>query len=195
MDFLYKTPNTKTREAKQDKKSVSHRNNNMPEFKQHLYAKPETFCRWEQGHRIEVRAALKVALKQLENALMDKNVENSTVLKDAIEKIIKVLLSPKLEIYPLNKKWLGQAQEGYNQISINMALLHKCDVQQNDLLFSIAKTLIHEAFHIIGGCVKGESNDDVCEGDMSKEVALKKIEDKAISSIDADFFAQFVMMC
>ncbi len=200
MDFMYESQNAKATRTKQVRKSSSKNNNIIPVnryninpiFKQNYYGRPE-FCRWRQDYRVEVKAAIGIALFHLERALTEENVKKNSTIKDAIEKVMEVLQNNGLEIYPLDKKWYGQAQAGYNQISLNVFLSHK---NKRDFLYSIAKTLIHEAFHIIGGCKEGQSNDSICLDRVSKDGAFKKIASRDnIESMEADDFAQFVMKC
>lgn len=221
MDFMYEVKNARATRTNQIRKSSSKRNNNpvkrnninpakskgvtytivldsrkrniiAPKFKSHFYEKPEVTYIWTQKDKEEVIEAIGVALSHLERALTEENVKKNNVIKDAIEKVIKRLRSRDLEIYPLKGNWLGQAQKGPNQISLNVELSHKSD----DYLYSLAKTLIHEEFHIIGGCVEGQSKDSVCSDKLSRDRAFNKIASKNnIESMEADYFAQFVMQC
>lgn len=199
MDFMYDSKNARATRTNQIRKSSSKNNNSIsvkrntinPIFQQNYYGMPEKFCRWRQDYRVEVKAAIGVALFHLERALTEECVKKNSMIKDAIEKVIKVLQSNDLEIYPLKGNWYGQAQVGYNQISLNVSLSHKSD----DFLYSIAKTLIHEAFHIIGGCDVGTPDDSI-EDSTDQTTAFDKISNcEAIGKMCADAFAQFVMKC
>ena len=90
-----------------------------------------------------------------------------------------------LRIFPLKEcTSYGSSMEKRREISINI-LNHK---KVND----VAKTLLHESFHIIGGCHGvTEIGDSHC-----RDVALSLIKGKrTIRSMNADSVAQFVMEC
>ncbi|MCM1157778.1 MAG: hypothetical protein NC300_03720 [Bacteroidales bacterium] len=160
------------------------------EFVSHYYRNKKRF-EWTPKYRDAVNRAINRAIAQLCKAseyLQNKDKEN---IKKAIQDVLGVFKSPELLIYPFFIDY-GQAREKYNKISINIEILHNKP-------FILAKTLIHEAFHIIGGC-KGK-NDDIndndvpCDNRMSKKDALSKIENCTIAEMQADVFAQFVMKC
>lgn len=152
------------------------------------YYGSETEYEWTPDYQGKLNAALQVAVSHLDNALNDSLVANNTIIQGAIQGVKNVLNDQDLEIYPLTGGYYGQAQERHNQISINMDLLH-------NNAYALAKTLIHEAFHIIGGC-QGRTMDSTCDDSMSKDAAFSYIHRKrGISTMVADYFAQFVMQC
>lgn len=104
---------------------------------------------------------------------------------DALDKVYEVLSDEKLEIFPITNPGIyGQAAIGAKEISINISN-HSND---ND----VAKTLLHETFHIIGGGYKYTEFGD----SGSKDSALSNIKGKkSIDAMNADSFAQFVMKC
>lgn len=142
---------------------------------------------WLQEDMTKVNKAIKRAVEHLNKALQDNLLKNKPIICKAIQDVIVVLQSPILKIYPLEQDY-GQASEGKYEISINMKLLR-------DDIYAIAKTLIHEAFHIIGGC-QGRTRDESCNNDDSKENAFARLSRKrGIRTMVADDFAQFIMQC
>lgn len=80
----------------------------------------------------------------------------------------------------------------------NTKIKKRTSTRQEELpsFYRLEKTLIHEAFHIIGGCVEGQSKDLICEDSVEKDCAFDKIVSKnSIQEMEADDFAQFIMMC
>lgn len=135
----------------------------------------------------------KVKIKQRSKVQIEKY---KAILK-AIQDVRGVLEGTEmLEIFPYKEKnSYGQAQEGFHQISINMKLIKETSNNGNLYFYTLAKTLIHEAFHIIGGCKEG-AMDESCEDSVSKEAALTNIyRKKYLRTMEADYFAQFVMQC
>lgn len=107
------------------------------------------------------------------------------LLCDALCDMLDVLRDNDLTIFPFKDSTsYGQSMEKRREISINI-LNHK---KVND----VAKTLLHESFHIIGGCHGvTEIGDSHC-----RDVALSLIKGKrTIRSMNADSVAQFVMEC
>ena len=160
----------------------------MVRFINHSFEK-HNYYKWTSKNMDNVKKAIELALEKLNKALSDQCINDNIVIKDAIESVIGIFTDEELEIFPLFENYYGQARQGFKQISINMELLQ-------DKPFALAKTLIHEAFHIIGGCKKGKSLDLICADHTTKEAAFANIcRKRSRETMDADFFAQFVMQC
>lgn len=152
------------------------------------YYGSETEYVWTPDYQGKLNVALQEAVRHLDNALNDSLVADNAIIRDAIQRVKNVLNDQDLKNYPLTGGYYGQAQERLNQISINMDLLH-------DNAYVLAKTLIHEAFHIIGG-FQGRTMDSTCDDNMPKDAAFSYMRKKrGISTMVADYFAQFVMQC
>lgn len=162
-------------------------------FVPHVYSGERKY-NWT-GRKDIVEIAISEAIKHLDNALNDEKVGKNWVIKKAVQDVKEILENPKLEIYPFFGKSDGLAEQKKEQISISTTLIVGA-LNSNEKLYRLEKTLIHEAFHIIGGCTKDESNDLICKDDVEKNIAFKKIESKSnIKEMEADDFAQFIMQC
>lgn len=193
MDFMHIPRKANSTKKCTKKKTFVKERVIFPTFKQHYYAQPERFVRWSINDRRVIRYAMEVALNCLNSALNENDVQDNDIIKKAIINVIKILQDPKLEIYPLKEKCYGKSAAGSKQISINVALARKTE-EISGLLYSLAKTLIHESFHIIGGCTS-DSKDKSCSDSVTKEDAFDFISKKDIKDMAADYFAQFVMQC
>ena len=108
--------------------------------------------------------------------------------------VLNVLNSDTLQIYPMCiTDTYGLS--GYNEyaISININLL-------NGKVEQMAKTLIHEAFHIIGGCWIVDSDTgkytpktETPEDSINIPYLYDQLNDKELKDMNADTFAQYVM--
>lgn len=154
------------------------------EFMLYYYDNGERY-EWTTDDKNKVNEALRIAIAHLNKALNEDKIKSCVVILEAIKDVIGVLQASDLKIYPFQNHF-GQAQKDLNEISINMDKLRRTSR-------ILAKTLIHEAFHIIGGC-RGD-NDETCDNNMSKLGALSKIINCSIEDMQADHFAQFVMKC
>lgn len=211
MCYLYKSKTTKQKETNQPNKKIppkrnanvqtcnsvcnfyrtfSNNSNNCVQMARFIpmYYGSETEYVWTPDYQNKLNIALQVAVRHLDNALNDPLIENNTIIQGAIQGVKNVLNDQNLEIYPLTGNCYGMAQPGSREISINMGRLRSN-------LNTLAKTLIHESFHIIGGCTR-EEFDTICSGNLSKEKAydaISKVSD--ISIMSADYFAQYIMKC
>jgi len=160
-----------------------------PDFVSHFYSDENKSFNWKPEYKRAIKNAIQTAANKLEIALKDEEIENNNEIKSAIEEVIKVLKAQDLKIYPLDEEeCCGMAMSGENAISINIELL-------SGNSFGIAKTLIHEAFHIIGGC-DNEEFDNSCSNFLEKYEAWKLIGVlKTKDKMCADAFAQFIMRC
>lgn len=130
-----------------------------------------------------VQGGLNIATQLLNNVM--NNMSYNDQIKDYAKDVAEVLSDGNLEIYPMNKAGiLGQAAMGLHQISLNVNLI-KGETE-------MAKTLIHEAFHIIGGCIDIEEKE--CRSYNFNNILKKMKKEKNIAYIQADDFAQFVML-
>lgn len=159
---------------------------------------------WKDSETNRINGAIAAAVQKLKNVRMElflngggKGRDRHFAIECAIAGVIDVLAEEKepLYIYPLFKRsCFGEAAEGKHEISLTVS--H----QMSD--FELQKTLIHEAFHIIGGCQEYidetgewvETPDDPCDDDLDSSKAfdfIKRFND--IRDMSADHFAQFIM--
>lgn len=121
--------------------------------------------------------------------------------------VLKVLLDENLEIYPMTDDEktgiYGQAAVGRPQISLEVN-------NHNGNYKEMAKTLIHEGFHIIGGCCKKNDNpqkspgdpqfvadpglDTACNSKDINAIYRELVKEKHKHRVRADAFAQYVML-
>lgn len=145
------------------------------------------FCEVTQKEREDIMNAICRAKAKLKKALSDSLLNGYECIKKAISEVLDVFEKKPLIIYPLKSDdTLGKAAKEDYKISINIEKLH-------GKIVILTKTLIHEAFHIIGGCTG--DNDIPCDNGMSKRDAFAEIKDCSIADMNADVFAQFVMKC
>lgn len=143
-----------------------------------------------------VAAGFQIAKQHLENTIqawIDEGTPNAPLAQYS-QRVLNVLNSDELQIYPmLIAHTYGLS--GYNEyaISLNINLLNKKNEQ-------MAKTLIHEAFHIIGGCwivdpVTGNHTPKAETRSISTNVnyLYRQLNGAALEDINADTFAQYVM--
>lgn len=147
---------------------------------------------WATKDKEMIESAKTTAISHLEAAQagLASLPENSfkRIMEPAIKNVKEILGDQNLEIYPLTGDSYGMAQRGSRQISINI-------VRLRNNLNTLAKTLIHESFHIIGGCTS-EDYDIICDGNLSKGKAYEEISKVSdISVMPADYFAQYIMKC
>lgn len=162
-------------------------------FVPHVYSGKREYS-WI-GRKDIVEFAISEAIKHLDNALNDEKVAKHPVIKKAVQDVKVILENPKLEIYPFLGNSDGLAEQNKEQISISTTLIAGA-LNSNEKLYRLEKTLIHEAFHIIGGCTEDESKDLICEDNVEKNIAFEKIvSKKRIQQMEADDFAQFIMQC
>ena len=139
-------------------------------------------------------AIFSLILFNMEVSLSEKKDVHMLRLAEYAREVQKVLADKDLEIYPMcDSDLLGLSQYNVNQISIN--------VNKHEDPEEIAKTLIHEAFHIIGGCfdlVSGPNGvervpkeEQACNA--SSSVILRSIKGLPKEKINADTFAQLIM--
>lgn len=111
--------------------------------------------------------------------------------------VMAILKSDSLEIFPMTIEGIAGLSSFANlQISLNVNEL-------NGKVDEMAKTLIHEAFHIYGGCWKinpdngsleyNEELDTVCDSTNIAEIYSELIGKQKLN-IRADAFAQYVML-
>lgn len=136
-----------------------------------------------------VGAAIGRALRYLDNFIDRASKQRDSLMAELVQyarDVKEVLSDSALEIYPMRSQtsW-GQAAAGPHEISLNVDMI----IENNGGVES-AKTLIHEAFHIIGGCTKG--NEKGCTS-TGIDVMLKEMRRKKREAINADTFAQFVI--
>lgn len=117
-------------------------------------------------------------------------------IKQWSDAILQVLQNQDLEIYPIvNQNIFGQSEYNKMKISLEVNLLNG-DVEQ------MAKTLIHEAFHIIGGCFKIENGNHVYDENLDTPNNSTNIPEmyqemsqnsSNILNVRADTVAQYIM--
>lgn len=126
-------------------------------------------------------------------------------ITETLERVLNILCNDELTIYPLmpGGDLLGASWYDVHEMSINVGMEPG----------NIAKTLIHEALHILGSWFRDEEyeeeedgvtmikvrkvlrpNEEYCSDDKSASYAYRKVNtaDPLISS--PDYLAQFVMM-
>lgn len=163
----------------------------MVRFMKCFYNQPNKTYEWKQKEKDIVNNALGLAITNLNKALEEPNIDKRSQIYKAIVRVRCTLETKSLKIYPLDEPYYGAAQAERQEISINVAQA----MREKNTIFVLAKTLIHEAFHIIGGCNVG-APDETCLDNVPKDEAfsnIKKMDN--IGMMEADDFAQFVMMC
>lgn len=173
----------------------------MVRFADHEYKKTPGTYTWTHEDQARINTAIANALTHLVNAhnYVINSRSNLAIIDNAIKAVYNVLSNDTLSIFPLSNRnsSYGVSAKGACEISISL--------KHNRTPFDFSKTLVHEAFHIIGGCMKYKNNqtdkrmidsDITCEDDMEQIDALKYImPHDDIIKIPADLFAQFVMKC
>lgn len=146
---------------------------------------------WKKGQEQlfhgNVDAAIGSALRYLEKFI--ERAEKDGTIPDLLQyaqEVYGVLSDSDLKIYPMGGEtsW-GQAAAGSREISLNVSMI----IANNGGLES-AKTLIHEAFHIIWGCT--EDKEEACNSTVINEM-LSEMSGQTKDKINADTFAQFVI--
>ncbi len=159
---------------------------------------------WKDAETNRINGAIAAAVQKLKDVRKklflnggDGGGDRHFAIECAITGVIDVLAEEKepLYIYPLFKRsCFGEAAEGKHEISLTVSR------QMSD--FELQKTLIHEAFHIIGGCQEYkdetgewvETPDDPCDDNLKGSDALGFIRvHNNIRDMSADHFAQFIM--
>ncbi len=142
-----------------------------------------------------VAAGFQMAKQQLEKTIQawinEGNPDAS--LAQYARQVLDILNSDDLQIYPMCIPYT-YGLSGFNEhaISLNINLLNKKNEQ-------MAKTLIHEAFHIIGGCwevdAAGKHTPKEETRSTSKNISYlyKQLNEVELKNINADTFAQYVM--
>lgn len=151
---------------------------------------------WEEGEEKTFWDTVDAGLALARVKLVEGKEESLPVCKYA-KAVLDVLSDDQLEIYPLFYKGrLGQSSYGTKAISLAV----------NDLKGNVhetAKTLIHEAFHIAGGCWKitkkgrhlyDSKLDIVCKAKTHKYLHNKYLKNKVMARVPADAFAQYIML-
>lgn len=170
-------------------------------FADHEYNKTLGTYTWTHEDQVRINTAIANALTHLCNAhnYVISSRSNLAIIDNAIKAVYNVLSNDTLSIFPLlnDEDSFGMASKGACEISISL--------KHNRTSFNFSKTLIHEAFHIIGGCwdiVDEEGNvleevpDEKCHGRTGRDSALKTLLQQGdIRRMSADHFAQFVMKC
>lgn len=124
-------------------------------------------------------------LKDFVTAASQDNDNNIKVLAQYAEEAYNVLTKDALKIYPMRGSSYGKAAARIDAISINVNMVLSNSVDNT------AKTLIHEAFHIIGGCTTGKEVS--CTSKDTNEM-LNEMKNSTLEAINADTFAQFIMI-
>lgn len=151
---------------------------------------------WEEGEEKAfwdtVDAGLAMAVDQL-----GKEIRKSSPESGHAKAVSDVLTDEKLKIYPMvDSGRVGQSAYGKKEISLEVNAL-------NENVFEMAKTLIHEAFHIVGGCWQidksgsyvYDSNLDVgCTSQNAHWIYKTYLQGKERINIRADAFAQYIML-
>lgn len=139
---------------------------------------------------------LTLAKQHLNNTIQawqDEGDPNASLAQYA-QRVLNILNSEELQIYPMRIKHT-YGLSGYDEkaISLNIDMLMNKTEQ-------MAKTLLHEAFHIIGGCwiVDPITNAHTPRDETrstSKRISYlyDQLKEKTLESINADTFAQYVM--
>lgn len=200
---------TSRRESRQSRKNIpqiscalsSSTPIQMVRFADHEYKKTPGTYTWTHEDQARINTAIANALTHLCNAhnYVISNGSSLAIIANAIKAVYNVLSNDTLSIFPLSNRSSSYGLSAKGACEISISLIHNCT------LFDFSKTLIHEAFHIIGGCMKYKNNptdkrmidpDITCEDDMEQIDALKYImPHDDIIKMSADHFAQFVMKC
>ncbi len=161
----------------------------------HIYNGNRPF-NWKEPYKETIQRAREDAITHLKNALSNSLINGNIIIRNAIQEVKESLENKAFVICPFfGCSTDGLAEAGAYKISIRTTLIRDIVCGKVDQ-FRLAKTLIHETFHIIGGCTKEQSNDSICLDKVSRDDAFEKIASKDnIESMEADDFAQFVMMC
>ncbi len=160
----------------------------------HTYSGKRSY-NWKESYKVIIQSARMIAITQLGKALSNNLISNKSVIKTAIEDVKDKLENKIFKIYPLiGCATDARAMAGKDEISIRTTLIWSI-VGGEEKSFRLAKTLIHETFHIIGGCDNNNA-DELIEDSTDQATAFLKISDcETIENMCADAFAQFVMMC
>ena len=170
-------------------------------FANHEYYKDSGTYTWTPEDQNQITDAINNALTHLNNAhnYIINSRPDLTIIDNAIIAVYNVLTDENLTIFPLSNRCRSYGLSAKGACEISISLIH------NKTLFDFSKTLIHEAFHIIGGCMEYKNNptdkrmidpDITCENDMEQIDALQYImPHENIIKMSADHFAQFVMKC
>lgn len=151
---------------------------------------------WNKGEKnefwITVDAGLDLAKTQLK-----KGMNERTPVKRYAIGVLDILNHEELRIYPMTGEGrVGQA--AYNDYAISLEV----NFLKNNVP-EMAKTLIHEAFHIFGGCWKrdkkgnrvyNEKLDVECKAKGLYGIYYREFRGKRLISTKADAFAQYIML-
>lgn len=142
----------------------------------------------EQNFKSRLNTAMSLAqehLKNFTNAFSQSNDATIIALVEYAQKVYDALTLDEMEIYPLRGSSYGLAKQDIYAISINVNMV----IDNSE--WESAKTLVHEAFHIIGGCSVGKEGN--CDSQDFNEM-VKDMCGKELEKINADTFAQFIMI-
>ena len=148
-------------------------------FMPHSYSSQKGNYNWKFRKDV-VERAISIAIAHLNKAWDDPIIKDHHIIKNAIEEVIRILDDSELEIYPFFGLSDGLAKKNEKKISIRTTLVVNA-LRKGVSFDRLTKTLIHEAFHIIGGCVEGKSNDSICEDSVDKNIAFEKIVSKSLT--------------
>lgn len=140
---------------------------------------------WGSKQKADVNVAIATGSTLLNDAL---SATADPIILQCIPLVKNVLDDTDLEIFKLtDPSFLAfSVPRGPHQISLNINL-HNGNIQE------IAKTLIHECFHIACGGISGPTEEWTCN--KNKADSLLEIIGKASSDeINPDSFAQFIVM-
>lgn len=183
----------------------------------HTHDHQGTIHEWSKNDINRMNRAIKNAITHLDKAEKFLEEENSCnmydIIIDAVRRVRSVLAGEdgELSIFPLPLSYQKERKNKEDEyvVCYGMSLKDKHEmsicIELHESDSKLSKTLIHEAFHIIGGCMPYKKTltskklfdpDLLCSDDVEQNAALTSIQRyKDIIKIPADLFAQFVMRC
>lgn len=151
---------------------------------------------WEKGEEKAFWDTVDAGLALAQGKLV-KGMKQSPPMCEYAKAVLDVLSDEKLEIYPLvDSGRVGQSAYGTKAVSLEVNAL-KGDVSET------AKTLIHEAFHIAGGCwafdesgsrIYDSKLDGACNAKNTNYIYNTYLRGKDMARTRADAFAQYIML-
>lgn len=151
---------------------------------------------WEGGEEGKFWYTVDTGLNLARDRLK-KGKNERTPVSDYAKSVLDILNDDNLKIYPMvGGGRVGQAAYQERAISLEVNSLINNEHE-------MAKTLIHEAFHIIGGCWKidekgnrvyNEKLDVECKAKGLYDIYYREFRGKELICTKADAFAQYIML-
>lgn len=152
-----------------------------------------SYIEWKKEYGDIINEGGRAAKKKLEAAaffLQSINSDKARAIYSAVNAVYGAL--DRCEIYPLKTSSAVDGLAAYND--------YKISIKVGMDIYETAKTLIHEAFHIIGGCYNVKANppqpwdiEPSCGREVTGDSAYKVLKGTDISKMSADHFAQYIM--